>query len=168
MVLIDSQRFFDKYIALTILSIGIGIYIYYTHNFEFMFFRISDLGFVNSHTLPECGGPGAVQKSGIDWKNDMKQRNADKTHDPTDGLKNNLVVGIGVTRQWIFGCDIPLGVIYYHICFLNHGSTPSDHEKVTVVRPYEWLGIVTSFFWRLKTPHNLRNPMLRWFPHPPY
>ena len=56
-----------------ILSIGIGIYyiiyIYYTH-FEIMFFRISDLGFVNSHTLPECGGPGVVQKRGFDWKND--------------------------------------------------------------------------------------------------
>ena len=29
-----------------------------------MFFRISDLGFVNSHTLPECGGPGVVQIQG--------------------------------------------------------------------------------------------------------
>ena len=44
-----------------ILSIGIGIYIYI---FEIMFFRISDLGFVNSHTLPECGGPGVVQIQG--------------------------------------------------------------------------------------------------------
>ena len=83
-----------------------------------MFFRISDLGFVNSHTLPECGGPGVVQKRGFDWKNDPFSTMVTGETSETEKRGQNswpnrwaeeYVVGIGVTRQWIFGCDI-LGV----------------------------------------------------------
>ena len=105
MVLIFSTFFGQIYsldmpwVIRRILSIGIGIYIYiWNYVFPNIRFGICEFSYF-ARMRWSRGGPNS---RGFDWKNDpfstmvwwyglgrhLKQRNADKTHHPTDGLKN--------------------------------------------------------------------------------